>query len=132
MAAAQRSGGFLGQARKLLEEGAALPPQTESFVRALTNRDSLALVQTLAPMEKWKRDALMEILQSWVELLEGALAARGGIQAVSPLARQLAASRSGPELYAAAGELKKALEYAAGNVSPGAICGHLAWALRNQ
>ena len=129
-AAAQRSGGFLGQAIQLLESGAELPPQTELFVRALTTRDSLALVQTLAPMEKWKRDALIEILQSWLELLEGALAARGGIRAVSPLARQLAASRSGPELYAAAGEIKKALEYAAGNVSAGAICGHLAWTLR--
>ena len=129
-AAAQRSGGFLGQAIQLLETGAQLPPQTESFVRALTTRDSLALVQTLAPMEKWKRDALIEILQSWLELLEGALAARGGIQAVSPLARQLAASRSGPELFAAAGEIKKALEYAAGNVSAGAICGNLVWTLR--
>ena len=130
-AAAQRSGGFLGQAIQLLEGGGALPPQTEGFVRAMTNRDSLALVQTLAPMEKWKRDALIEILQSWVELVEGALAARGGIQAVSPLARQLATSCSGPELYATVIELKKALEYAAGNVSTGAICGHLAWSLRS-
>ena len=34
------------------------------------------------------------------------------------------------ELMAAISQLKKAILYAAGNVSVGAICGHLMWALR--
>lgn len=125
-----RSGGFLGQARQLLENGDSVPPQTEGFVKAFAGRDSLTLAQTLVPMEKWKRDALAEILQSWLELVEGALTCRSGVQAISPLARQLAASRSGPELYEAAAHLKKAVEYAMSNVSPAAVCGYLQWALR--
>ena len=129
-AAIGRSGGFLGQAQEMLEEGGAVPPQTEGFVRAFSGRDSLAMVQTLAPMEKWKRDALAPVLQSWLELVENALVCRSGMHTVSSLARQLAASRSSPELYAAAVALKKALEYTQGNVSPAAVCGWLSWELR--
>ncbi len=129
-AAMARSGGFLGQARTLLESGGTVPPQTEGFVRALAGRDSLILTQTLVPMEKWKRDALAELLHSWLELTESALACRSGLPALSPLARQLAASRSGPELYDAAAHLKKAVDYTMSNVSPAAVCGYLAWALR--
>ena len=51
-----RSGGFLGQARELLENGSELPPQTEDFLKAIAAKDSLLLTQTLAPMQKWKRD----------------------------------------------------------------------------
>jgi DNA polymerase-3 subunit delta' len=129
-AAVFRSGGFLGQAKQLLESGGSVEPQTESFAEAFAARDSLRLVQTLVPMEKWKRDALASVLQSWLELMEMALACRSGIQSPSPLARQLAASRSSQELYAAAGKLKKAVDYCLSNVSPAAVCGYLAWTLR--
>ena len=129
-AAIGRSGGFLGQAQEMLDEGGAVPSQTEGFVRAFSSRDSLAMVQTLTPMEKWKRDALAPVLQNWLELVENALVCRSGMHTVSPLARQLAASRSSPELYAAAVALKKALEYTQGNVSPAAVCGWLTWELR--
>ena len=128
-AAMVRSGGYLGQAREILASGDALPPQTESFVRALAQRNKLELAMTLAPMEKWKRDALVEILQSWLEILESALACRTGGMAASNHARQLAQSRSSSELYQMALELKKTLEYAKSNVSPAAICGYLLWAL---
>ena len=127
-----RSGGFLGQAREILQQGDDLPPQTEGFVRAFAGRDALGLVQTLAPMEKWKREALLEILESWLELTEMALAGRTGGAAVSAMARQLSESRSSAELYAAAKHLKKALEYGRSNVAPAAICGWLSWALRGS
>ena len=129
-AAIARSGGFYGQAKILLENGESLPPQTESFVRAFAARDSLLLVQTLAPMEKWKRDALAEVLQSWLELTESAIACRSGLQTVSPLARQLAQARPAAELYEAVGHLKKAVDYTMRNVSPAAVCGWLSWQLR--
>ena len=128
-AAIARSGGFLGQARSLLE-GDTVPPQTESFVKAFSTKDSLGLTQTLVPMEKWKRDALAEILASWLELTESALFSRSGIRAVSPLARQLAQNRTASELHDAAKLLKKALEYTQSNVSPAAVCGWLQWELR--
>ncbi len=125
-----RSGGFLGQAKALLEEGGTVPPQTESFVDALAIKNSLALTQTLVPMEKWKRDALMEILASWLEILESAMLSRSGIRVISPQARKLSQMRTGGELHEAALVLKKALEYTGSNVSPAAVCGYLQWALR--
>ena len=129
-AAADRSGGYLGQARTLLEEGSTLSPQTEGFVRSFSARNSLELVQTLAPMEKWKRDQLIPELTQWLTLLESALAGRSGAGTVSPLASTLAASRSSQELLAAIHALQKAIEYAQGNVSPATVCGWLLWNLR--
>ena len=129
-AAISRSGGFLGQAKALLESGGSVPPQTEGFVTAFSNRDALLLVQTLTPMEKWKRDALSEILASWLELLESALVSRSGLHAVSPHARMLAQSRSAADLHDAILAVKKALDYTQSNVSPAAVCGWLSWELR--
>ena len=129
-AAVLRSGGYLGQARALLKEGMEVPPQTEGFVRAFSQRDALVLVQTLVPMEKWKRDALAELLQSWLTLCEGALAYRLSGNPVPALSRTLAASRSSGDLMEAIRHLKKALNYALSNVSPAAVCGYLQWALR--
>ena len=129
-AAVQRSGGFLGQAKKLLAEGDAVSPQTEGFVHSFAGKDAVGLVQTLVPMEKWKRDQLIGELNRWLELAEGALAFRCGVSAVNPMSRQLGTSRSPKELARAVSHLQKCIEYAQGNVSPAAICGYLQWALR--
>jgi hypothetical protein len=128
--AIQRSGGWLGQARQLLASGEEIPPQTALFVSALATRNSLELVQAMTPMEKWKRDQLVEILESWLELAEQALACRTGSARAGKLARILAESRSSAELMAAANALRKALEYVRSNVSGAAVCGWLQWALR--
>lgn len=125
-----RSGGYLGQARELLAGKTDLPPQTTQLVQAFCNRDPLLLVQTLTPMEKWKREQFLPVLQQWVELFEGALACRAGVRAISDLSAQLAAARSATELNAAIASLQKAIEYSLGNVSTGAICGWLRWNLR--
>ena len=129
-AAAQRSGGFLGQALELMESGGAAAPQTEDFVNALSSRNPLLLTQTLVPMEKWKRDALADLLQSWLELTEEALAARSGRPALSLHARTLSQSRTPAELLDISRCLKKAADYTMSNVSPAAVCGWLSWALR--
>ena len=129
-AAMVRSGGYLGQALELLEEGETVSPQTEGFLRGFGNRDAMALVQTLVPMEKWKRDQLIPILQQWTELTENALACRSGAPAASPMAKTLSQNRSSRELMTAIDNLQKATEYAQGNVSTAAICGWLLWVLR--
>ena len=129
-AAIYRSGGFLGQARELLEAGDQLPPQTEQFVDAFSRKDPMLLTQVLVPMEKWKRDALADILQSWLEMLESALTSRSGLEAVSSQARQIALQRTAGEIYQALAVLRKAREYTLSNVSPAAVCGWLIWALR--
>ena len=129
-AACGRSGGYLGQAKALLEEGDAVAPHIQGFADALCTKHPLALMQLLVPMEKWKRDALLPALNQWLELVQSALACRAGLPAVSPLARQLGLSRTPAELMQTVNCLKKAIEYTQSNVSPAAVCGYLEWALR--
>jgi len=128
-AAINRSGGYLGQALALLEEGTS-DDRTEAFAESFAKKDSWALTQMLVPMEKWKRDQILPVLESWKDLLQNALVCRSGVQAVSPLSRQIAAVRSSQELMAAIAALQKAIEYMQGNVSVAAACGYLTWALR--
>lgn len=129
-AAVSRSGGFLGQAQELLEEGTELSEQTRHFLEAYAARDHYALVQLLIPMEKWKRDQLIPLLHQWVSYLEAALTYRSGISSPLPYVKQLSAGRSSRELMDAISHLQTAAAYAQGNVSPAAICGWLVWALR--
>lgn len=129
-AAVLRSGGFLGQARAFLQDDHQAQPQTASLVTAFAKRDALALVQTLAPMEKWKRDAFVDVLNAWIEIFEGALVARLSGVPTGALSRSIADARASNDILDALHALQKALEYAQGNVSVGAICGWLAWVLR--
>ena len=129
-AAAVRGGGFLGQALELLEQGADLPEQTKRFLEAYASRDVYGLLQVLVPMEKWKRDQLIPMLQQWTAHLEAALLYRSGISSPLSFVQQLSAGRSSRELMNAITSLQTATTYAQGNVSPAAICGWLAWTLR--
>lgn len=129
-AAIVRSGGWLGQARTLLEEGAAVAPQTEGFVKSFAARDAVGLLQVLVPMERWKRDQAIPMFNQWLEILQSALVCRSGMAVLSPMAKKLSTDRSSAELLRAIRHLQKAVEYAQGNVSVAAICGYLEWALR--
>ena len=129
-AAISRSGGYLGQALQLLQSGEDVSPQTRGFSESYAARDPYRLLQTLVPMEKWKRDDLVPELQQWLQLVTDAMTCRSGIPTAYPQAQKMGASRSSADLMAAANHLKKAIEYAQGNVSPAAVCGYLEWALR--
>jgi DNA polymerase-3 subunit delta' len=124
----RQSGGYLGQALTLLE-GEEIPEQTENFLRAYMARDPYRQLLVLGSMEKWKRDRLLEVLQQWESIFAQALVCRSGGEAISPLARELSGCRSSQELLQGLQKLKKCIEYAQGNVSPGAICGYLLWTL---
>ena len=126
--AAIRSGGWLGRAKELLRDS-TVPPQTESFVEAYARQDALLMAQTLAPMEKWKRDQLIPLLEDWIALLENALTSRAGMPATSALERTLSSRRSSMDLMRGLRSLQKARDLAQANVSPGAICGWLRWEL---
>lgn len=130
-AAASRSGGFLGQAKLLLENGEQISQQSQLFLQALGEKSTMLLLQTLVPMEKWKRDALSDTLSQWLELTENALFCRSGMDTVSPYSRQLAARRTNGELNQIISHLQKALNYTQSNVSPAAVCGYLEWELQN-
>lgn len=125
-----RSGGYLGQAAALLEEGSFQCPQTERFGKSYAARDVLGLLELLVGMEKWKRDQILPVLLRWEQLLQGALVCRCGIQAPSEQARSISTARSSQELMEAIGCLQKAITDIQGNVSVAAVCGWLAWVLR--
>lgn len=127
--AISRSGGYLGQAIKLLE-GEEQPQQTVDFAVAFAGHNALGLTTVLVSMEKWKRDQLIPELSQWQTLLTEALSYRAGRQEVNPLAKQLGTARGARELKQAQEQLKKCIDHARGNVSPAAICGYLAWELR--
>lgn len=128
--AAARSGGYLGAAKALLSQGEA--PQTAAMAHALAQRDALALTKILVPLEKAKRDDLLELLSQWHALAVDALAARSGAQPQSQSAKILGEAWQPRQLYAAAQSFAQAMDYARGNVSPGAICGNLRWELLRQ
>lgn len=129
-AAISRSGGFLGQALEVLSQGNSVSTQTQDFADAFTQKNSLALTSALVPMERWGRDNLLQELCQWEQLLQQALICRSGMTADTKLARTLASQRSSQELLQALRQIKKAIEYIQGNVSPAAVCGYLEWALR--
>ena len=129
-AACSRSGGYLGQAIQLMEEGGEIAPHVLMFVDALSNMAPMTLMQLLVPMEKWKRDMLLPALNQWLETVQAALACRAGLPAVSPQARSLSLSRTPAELMHIVTCLKKSIEYTQSNVSPAAVCGWLEWSLR--
>ena len=129
-AACARSGGYLGQAVTLLETGTDLFPETEQFLQAFSSRSALALTQTLVPMEKYKRDKLIPVLEQWAAVLQQALVSRSGGNALLPQASQLGAARDPRDILKALRDIQKVIEYAQGNVSCAAICSWLCWTLR--
>lgn len=129
-AAIQRSGGFLGQALTLLEQGEENQEQLDAFLKAFGENNPLELTRLLVPLERWNRDALGQLLRRWRELLEEAMICQSGIRTLSPMSRKLAGARSSQELYRAAEVLKKSETCLLSNVSPAAVCGYLVWALR--
>lgn len=120
-----RSGGFLGQAQELMQGDSQLAPQTISFANALAANDPLALLELLAPMEKWKRDQLIPLLSQWQLVLEQALAAQTGLPAGFPICRELAGNCNGSYLLRAVQLIARAREQAEANVGVAHICGAL-------
>ncbi len=130
-AAASMSGGWLGQALRLLVSDASLDEKTVQFAKAFAAGDAAALVQVISPMEKYKRDQLQPILQQWLELLCQALAARSGAGSASDDARAIAKKRTGQDILRAIETLQKILnQYIPMNVGAGHICGALSVLLR--
>lgn len=129
-AAVLRSDGYLGQAITLVENGAALFPQTEEFISALCSTEPARLLSVLTPMEKMKREQFRPILLQWQTLIAGALRVRSGLPPVHPLCKQLADSRSTAALLKSSQVLKEALGLVDANVGLAHICGALSILLR--
>lgn len=127
-AAAERSGGYLGQAAELLKEGEVVSGRTKAFARAFLAGDPAAITRLMVGMEKTKRDLAVEELEQWLHLLQNALSCRSGLPAVTQEIKQL--SRQDPaKLLSAIRELEKAITYLKANVSVAAVCSYLQWQL---
>ena len=122
-AAIVRSGGYLGQAENLLRTGEE-PAQVREFAQAFAGRNALALTELLVPMEKWKRDQVIPVLEQWLSLTQSALVCRSGMPSPSESARLISRSRSSRELMAAIQALQTAILYTKGNVSVAAVCAY--------
>lgn len=129
-AAILRSGGYLGQAKHLLDESSDAAPQLQDLVKSIAAKDTLSLLKTLVSMERWKRDQLLPVLIRLEELLQSALLCRSGMPVPSASARELSSAKSSAELLKEIRHLQKSIEYVQGNVSVAAVCGYLEWALR--
>ena len=127
-AAAERSGGYLGQAAELLGEGDVVSQRAKQFAKAFTESDRVAMTRLLVGMEKWKRDQAAAEMEQWLHLLQNAFSCRGGLPAVTAEIKAL--SRKDPAgLLNGIRELEKALTYLKANVSVAAVCGYLQWEL---
>lgn len=124
-----RSGGYLGQAKALLEEDSMISPQTEGFVAAVSRKSMLGLVNLLTPMGQWNRDKLLQELGLWLSLLQQALSCRSGMRAATQQVKNLAEAKSSKELLQAIRCLQKAIAYVQQNVSAAAVCSYLIWNL---
>lgn len=120
-AAAARSGGYLGQALKLLSQTEELPSRVAQLLDAFARKDRLGLVSAACAMERLKRDELLEQFFLCRKLLNYALSA----PALHPMATKLAQGRSRRELLTAAESFGYGLELLRSNVSPAHTCGTL-------
>lgn len=127
-AAAERSGGYLGQAVELLKEGEVVSGRTKAFAKAFLDSDPAAMTRLMVGMEKAKRDQAAAEVEQWLHLLQNALSCRSGLPAVTQEIKQL--SRQDPaKLLSAIRELEKAITYLKANVSVAAVCSYLQWQL---
>ena len=102
----------------------------QQLAAAYAARDRMGMLRVLLPMEKYKREQLLPLLQQLRACFCSALAQRGGFDAADQSAAQLVASRSGTELVQAADSLQTAIDDLAANASAGAVIGYLAMKLR--
>ncbi len=123
-----RSGGYLGQAMAMLETSEE--KNAMAFLSAYARSDTMGLLQVLVPMEKWKRDVFCREIDVWLQSLTNAVSARSGSAAAQPMAAEIGAARSARDIMEGISALQKAKEYAQRNVSVGAVCGYLVWALQ--
>lgn len=101
LAAAEQSGGFLGQALELLAAGEPVLPQTRQFAAAYASGDAVALLSLLCSMERLKRHQLAPVLEQLRHLLGQALSIRSGRGAAVGDAGAIAESHTASELLRA-------------------------------
>ena len=127
--ALEQAEGFLGPACRHLTDG-IFQAQTLALAQSFAARDTLGLLQTLVPMEKYKREQLGQILMELRQLLCMTLRARAGALHADDLMQAMLRGRTGAELLQAAGTLAQAADDLTANVGVGAVIGGLCVSLK--
>ena len=127
--ALEQAEGYLGPACEALKDGLFSEPAL-GLANGFAARDTLALLQVLVPMEKYKREQVLPVLEQTRKLLSMALRARAGERAAFGPVQALLRGRTGAELLQAAELLQQAANDLNGNVGVGAVIGGLCVHLR--
>ena len=127
--ALEQAEGYLGPACEALKDGLFSEPAL-GLANGFAARDTLALLQVLVPMEKYKREQVLPVLEQTRKLLSMALRARAGERAAFGPVQALLRGRTGAELLQAAELLQQAADDLNGNVGVGAVIGGLCVHLR--
>ena len=127
--ALEQAEGYLGPACEALKDG-LFSEQALGLANGFAARDTLALLQVLVPMEKYKREQVLPVLEQTRKLLSMALRARAGERAAFGPVQALLRGRTGAELLQAAELLQQAANDLNGNVGVGAVIGGLCVHLR--
>jgi len=116
---------YLGQAIRRLEQPAR-SDAAFTFAAAFAERNRLAMLELLVPMEKKPREQLLATLQELEALLGEALSARCGVRNSAPEIHRICNLRTAQDILSAIEELRLAQTYCNANVSTAAICSALA------
>lgn len=124
-----RCGGWLGQAIALAESGGGASPEAEAILKAMTRGQRRAeVLRACVPLEKYKRDQLLPILEQLREGFGEALAVRGGAPGTAER-KQLAGAVTARTLADAVSATQIAIDRLNGNVSAAHVMGALSVAL---
>lgn len=127
--ALEQAEGYLGPACEALKDGIFLP-QTLAIAKSFAARDTLSLLQALVPLEKYKREQLLQIVAELRRLLCTVMRARAGAFRPDEMMQQILLSRTGTEILHAIDILEQAGDDLNNNVGVGAVIGGLCVGLR--
>lgn len=132
-AAAEKSGGYLGAALTLLKEGATQYDEKASEITAaFSGGDELELLHAVAPLEKWKRQDFLMLLERLQLIFTRALAKKsGGDQLYSADVQKLAKACTRQQLFRAVSSLEHCVLLLQANGSAGHCVGYLLSTIRS-
>lgn len=132
VSAAEESAGYLGQAIAAMKEDETAQSRTAEFTKACCSGTPQAFLRLLIPLEKQKKDFLLELFESWHDLLFSAISVHHGQGHVRPEAQTLASSCAEAVLLSHLDAVREAITLLNANVSPGHVCGGLAVQLQQK
>lgn len=132
-AAAEKCGGYLGTALIFLKEGATQYDEKASEITAaFSGGDELELLHAIAPLEKWKRQDFLMLLERLQLIFTRALAKKsGGDQLYSADVQKLSKACTRQQLFRAISSLNHCVLLLQANGSTGHCVGYLLSTIRS-